>query len=487
MLFNSIQFVFFFVIVMALYFAIPYRLRWILLLAASYYFYMTTRPGFIAFILLSTLITYYAGVQMGKKESKSERKKFLLLGLLFNLGLLFLLKYYNFFGESLGFLFTHFQVGYKAPALQILLPVGISFYTFKSLSYAIDVYRGAQPPERHLGHFALYVAFFPQLLAGPIERATRFLPQVREKFDFDYPRVTKGFRLMLWGLFQKMVIADNLAPLVDAVYNNPTHYQGVSLVLATLFFAFQIYCDFSGYSDIAIGAAQVLGYKTMENFNRPYFSKSVPEFWRRWHISLSTWFRDYLYIPMGGNRVSIPRWYFNLFIVMLICGFWHGANWTFLMWGGVHGLYLVLSVLTQGMRRKCYGAIRLDRVPRVHHYLKVAVTFCLVCFAWIFFRANSITDAFYIISHLPTGWESFFHVQGWKGIPFLGPLKFELVVAFFSMVLLILVHSIERHGPIVEKLSQRPVWLRWLIYYGTVLSILLFGNFGFKQFIYFQF
>ena len=487
MLFNSIQFLFFFALVVLIYFSIPFRFRWVLLLAASYYFYLSTKPKFIVFILLSTLITYYAGVQMGKRGSKSERKKFLLLGLLFNVGLLFLLKYYDFFGDSLNFLFTHFQMGFKIPALHLLLPIGISFYTFKSLSYCIDVYRGDQPPEKHLGHFALYVAFFPQLLAGPIERATRFLPQMHEKFDFDYSRATKGFRLILWGLFQKMVIADNLAPLVDSVYNHPTHYQGASLVLATLFFAFQIYCDFSGYSDIAIGAGQILGYKTMENFNRPYFSASVPEFWRRWHISLSTWFRDYLYIPMGGNRVSIPRWYFNLFIVMLICGFWHGANWTFLVWGGLHGSYLVLSVFTQKTRRRFCQAIGLDRVPRLHHSLRVLMTFSLVCFAWIFFRANRIPDAFYIISNLPAGWESALHLQGWLESPFLGPLKFELLIVIFSMALLILVHFIERHGSIVDKLSERPVWLRWSIYYGTVLSILLFGNFGFKQFIYFQF
>ena len=486
MLFNSIQFLFFFAIVMVLYFAIPYRFRWFLLLAASYYFYMTIKPGFIAFILLSTFITYYAGLQMGKKESKSERKKFLLLGLVLNLGLLFLLKYYNFFGNSLSFLLTRFQIGYHIPALNLLLPVGISFYIFKSVSYSIDVYRGDQPPEKHLGHFALYVAFFPQLLAGPIERATRFLPQVREKFDFDYLRVAKGFRRMLWGLFQKMVIADNLAPLVDSVYNNPTHYQGTSLVLATVFFAFQIYCDFSGYSDIAIGAAQVLGYRTMENFNRPYFSSSVPEFWRRWHISLSTWLRDYLYMPMGGNRVPIPRWYFNLFIVMLICGFWHGANWTFLIWGGLHGLYLALSAFTQRMRRKFYEVIGLERVPRLHRYLKVAVTFSLISFAWIFFRANNVTDAFYVVSHLPIGWKSVLHIQGLKETPFLA-LKFELIIAMFSMALLILVHWMERRGPIVENLSRRPVWLRWSVYYSIVLSILLFGNIGVKQFIYFQF
>ena len=256
MLFNSMQFLFFFAIVAAVYFAIPYRFRWVLLLAASYYFYMTTKPGFVVFILLSTFITYYAGIQMGKAESKPKRHKYLLLSLFFNLGLLFLLKYYNFLNDSLEVLFSHFHIVYKFPAFHVLLPVGISFYTFKSLSYAIDVYRGGRTPERHLGFFALYVAFFPQLLAGPIERATRFLPQLYEKFDLDYGRVTNGLKLMLWGLFQKMVIADNLAPLVDSVYNDPMHHHGISLLLATLFFTFQIYCDFAGYSDVAIGAAQ---------------------------------------------------------------------------------------------------------------------------------------------------------------------------------------------------------------------------------------
>ncbi len=484
MQFNSVHFLFFFVLVIVIYFSISHRFRWILLLTASYYFYLSAKPKFIVFLLLSTLITYFVGIEMGKKASKSERRKFLLLGLVFNVGLLFALKYFNFFGDSLTHLFARVQIGYKIPALHILLPIGISFYLFKSLSYCIDVYRGNQPPEKHLGHFALYVAFFPQLLAGPIERATRFLPQVNEKFGFDYSRVAKGLRRMLWGFFQKMVIADNLAPLVDAVYNHPTDHQGVSLVLATLFFSFQIYCDFCGYSDIAIGAAQVLGYKTMENFNRPYLSGSVPEFWRRWHISLSTWFRDYLYIPLGGNRVSIPRWYFNLFIVMLICGLWHGANWTFLVWGGLHGCYLVLSVFTQKMRKTVCQAIGLDRVPRLHQSLKVLVTFALISFAWIFFRANNVSDAFYIISHLLTGWES---AEAWQVTPFLGSLRFELVVAILSVSLLILVEFIERHGSIAEKLSGRPVWVRWSIYYCTALIILLFGNFGSKQFIYFQF
>jgi alginate O-acetyltransferase complex protein AlgI len=486
MLFNSMQFLFFFTIVMAMYFAIPYRLRWILLLCASYYFYILWKPAYVILIIITTLITYYAGIRMGKIATKSKRKTILILSLFLNLGFLFVFKYYNFFNDSLRVTFQYYNLFYGSPALNVLLPIGISFYTFKNLSYAIDVYRGDQSPEKHLGYYALYVAFFPQLLAGPIERAKRFLPQLFEKFDFDYSRVTNGLKLMLWGLFQKMVIADNLAPLVDSVYNDPTHYQGTGLILGTLFFAFQIYCDFAGYSDMAIGAAKVMGFTTMDNFNRPYFSKSIPEFWRRWHISLSTWFRDYLYIPMGGNRVSIPRWYFNLFIVLLICGLWHGANWTFVVWGGLHGTYLIFSAFTQKMREKIHKAIGLDRVPRIHHYLKGIITFFLVCFGWIFFRANNISDGIYIISHLFTGWEGL-GIQALKASPFFGSLKFHLVVGVVSVGMLLLIHLLQGDNHFDQWLSKKRVSLRWAAYYSMVLAILLLGHFGTREFIYFQF
>jgi len=486
MLFNSMRFLFFFAIVMGMYFGIPYRFRWILLLGASYYFYISWKPAYVILIIITTLVTYYAGIRMGKIETKSKRKTVLILSLFFNLGFLFVFKYYNFFNNSLRVLFQHYYLFYGSPALKVLLPIGISFYIFKNLSYAIDVYRGDQSPEKHLGYYAVYVAFFPQLLAGPIERAKRFLPQMFEKFDFDYWRVTDGLKLMLWGLFQKMVIADNLAPLVDSVYNDPTHHSGVGLLLGTLFFAFQIYCDFAGYSDIAIGAAKVMGFTTMDNFNRPYFSKSIPEFWRRWHISLSTWFRDYLYIPMGGNRVSIPRWYFNLFIVLLICGLWHGANWTFVVWGGLHGLYLVISVFTRNIREKIDKAMGLDRIPRLYSYFKVTVTFSLVCFAWIFFRANNIPDAIYIISHLFTGWEEI-TVRALKAALFSGPLKFHLVAGVVSVGILLLIHLLQGDNHFDQWLSKKRIILRWTAYYSMVLAILLFGDFGIKEFIYFQF
>jgi len=458
---------------MATYFAIPHRLRWILLLGASYYFYISWKPAYVILIIITTLITYYAGIRMGKIGTKPKRKTILFFSLFFNLGFLFVFKYYNFFSDSLRVIFQQYNLFYGSPALDVLLPIGISFYTFKNLSYVIDVYRGDKSPEKQL--------------AGPIERATRFLPQLYGRFDFDYSRVTNGLKLMLWGLFQKMVIADNLALLVDSVYNNPTHHSGVGLVLGTFFFAFQIYCDFAGYSDMAIGAAQVMGFTTMDNFNRPYFSKSIPEFWRRWHISLSTWFRDYLYIPIGGNRVTVPRWYFNLFIVLLICGLWHGANWTFVVWGGLHGIYLVFSAFTQKMREKIRKAIGLDRVPRLHHDLKIVVTFFLVCFAWIFFRANNISDAIYIISHLFTGWEDIFHADDLMKNLLWGSLKFEWIIALASVGVLILVERGTGHGSIAEMISAKPIWIRWPAYYFIFLSILLFGVFGKKQFIYFQF
>jgi alginate O-acetyltransferase complex protein AlgI len=486
MLFNSMQFLFFFTIVMAMYFAIPYRFRWILLLGGSYYFYISWKPAYVILIIITTFITYYAGIWMGRIGTKTQRKTILILSLFSNLGFLFVFKYYNFFNDSLRVIFQEYNLLYGSPALKVLLPIGISFYTFKNLSYVIDVYRGDKSAERHLGYFALYVAFFPQLLAGPIERATRFLPQLYGRFDFDYQRVTRGLKLMLWGLFQKMVIADNLAPLVDSVYNHPPDHSGVGLVLATLFFAFQIYCDFAGYSDMAIGAAKVMGFTTMDNFNRPYFSKSISEFWRRWHISLSTWFRDYLYIPMGGNRVSIPRWYSNLFIVLLICGLWHGANWTFIVWGGLHGIYLVFSVFSRNMREKIRQLMGLDRVPRLRDYLKGMVTFFLVCFAWIFFRANNLSDAIYIISHLFTGWEDL-GIQALKATPFFGPLKFNLVVGVVSVGMLLLIHLLQGDNHFDQWLSKKRVGLRWAVYYSMVLAILLFGHFGSKEFIYFQF
>ena len=480
MLFNSIQFLIFFPLVVTIYFVIPNRYRWILLLGASYYFYMSWKPEYLVLILVSTLVDYYAGLQMGKTDDKSKLRKFLILSLCSNLGILFAFKYFNFFNDSLRAIFNQFNVFYNVPAFDVLLPVGISFYTFQTLSYTIDIYRGQREPETHLGIFALYVSFFPQLVAGPIERSTRLLPQFYKQHSFDYQRLTDGLQLMAWGFFKKLVIADRLAVVVNNVYNNPTEYTGVPLIMATYFFAFQIYCDFSGYSDIAIGAAQIMGIDLMENFKRPYFSKSIGEFWRRWHISLSTWFRDYLYVPLGGNRVVKWRWYYNLMIVFLVSGLWHGANWTFVVWGALHGFYLLVSLWTAGIGVKVQNFLRLGQFPMFRKALQIIVTFHLVTFAWIFFRANSISDAFYIVSHLFSGLE----LKAGYGI---GVGVYELGLALLMILLMELIHLIQRQGSVRQFIAEKPVWIRWSAYYALASCILVFGKFGITEFIYFQF
>ncbi len=378
------------------------------------------------------------------------------------------------------------QAERAAPLLKVLLPVGISFYTFQTLSYTIDVYRGDTKVEKRLINFALYVSFFPQLVAGPIERSTRLLPQFDKEVEFDYRRVTDGLKLMLWGMFKKVVIADTLAKLVNPVYGNPTDYQGPALTAATIFFAFQIYCDFSGYSDIAIGAAEVMGIELMQNFDRPYSSKSIREFWRRWHISLSTWFRDYLYIPLGGNRVSIYRHYINLTIVFFLCGLWHGASWTFVIWGLLHGSYMIISRITEKPRELLAQITGIEKVPIVQNAFKVSITFALTCFAWIFFRAQTLSDAWYIVSNIPSGWGQLFRQENLSGLYIL-----NTPVAFFIAIILIIILEIAQffQGRCVvrEVLRSRPIWLRWSLYYIAVLSILLFGNPEGQDFIYFQF
>lgn len=482
MLFNSFRFLIFFPIVVILYFGIPHKYRWILLLAASYYFYMCWKAEYLLLIIASTLVDYYAGLRMGKIPEKEKRRFYLILSLSVNLGLLFTFKYFNFVNESLRQAFQYFNIMYHVPTLKVLLPVGISFYTFQTLSYTIDVYRGDREPERHLGIFALYVSFFPQLVAGPIERSTRLLPQFFEKMEFDYQRVKDGLLLMAWGFFKKVVIADWVAIFVNRVYSNPELYPGLPSIVATYFFAFQIYCDFSGYSDIAIGAAQVMGYRLMLNFRRPYFSKSIGEFWKRWHISLSSWFRDYLYIPLGGNRVKRARMYGNIFIVFLVSGFWHGANWTFIVWGGLHGAYLLISRWTAQWRNRLHQISGLAKIPKVHRIIKVVITFHLVLFAWIFFRAKSIGDAFLIIGNLFTR----FNVSALFSINGFGVQHFALSIV--SILVLIAVELFQRNHNIRLWLSARPVIMRWAIYYGLIIYILLFGAYdNTNEFIYFQF
>jgi D-alanyl-lipoteichoic acid acyltransferase DltB (MBOAT superfamily) len=488
MLFNSLEFLVYFPVVVLVYFWLPFRYRWAWLLAASCLFYMAFIPVYILILFFTIIIDYYAGLYIERARGK-DRKRLLAVSIIANVGVLAVFKYYNFLNDNLNFLFTGFALENPVPYLNIILPIGLSFHTFQAMSYTIEVYRGTQPAERHLGYYSLYVMYFPQLVAGPIERPQNVLPQFHQPHDLDYCRTLDGLKRMTWGMFKKVVVADNLAVMVNNVYNHPTDYQGVSLLIATVFFAFQIYCDFSGYSDIAIGASHIMGIRLMENFNRPYYAKSIGEFWRRWHISLSTWFRDYLYIPLGGNRVSVPRQYFNLFFIFMVSGIWHGANWTFVIWGALHGFYQIFGRLTKTYRDAFNARTGLTRLPGLLKLLRVGSTFLLVAFAWIFFRANSVTDAFYIVENLFTGlgnWREAFGSQR-EHVLFLDAPPRIFFIGLLSVGPMEAVHLVQRHGSVTEALARKPVWVRWPVYYGAVLLILLLGNFGSSQFIYFQF
>lgn len=451
-----------------------------MLLAASYFFYYSWEPRWTAVLAACTVVAYSGGLTMAATSGKGRRVAVLATTLTANAGVLLVLKYFNFFSRSARDVAGALGVALHVPAMNLLLPVGISFYTFKLLGYLVDTYRGSAP-ERHLGHFAVYVAFFPQILAGPIERASNFLPQLREKVRFDYGRTVGGMRLMLWGLVKKVVIADRLAWLVDHVYAAPVEHEGLPLVVATYLFAFQIYCDFSGYSDLAIGAGKILGFDTMLNFNRPYFAKSTTEFWRRWHISLSSWFRDYLYIPLGGSRVKVMRWAINVLIVFLISGLWHGAGWTFVLWGAIHGAYLVAGRLLKPVRERVVGAIRMDRAPALHEIVRMAVTFHVVTFAWIFFRADSLADAWYVVSHLTAGWDRSV-AAALAGYP-VG----ELVFAAGLLALLIAAELWQEYGNAGRWFAAMPRGVRWAVYAAGTLAVVNLRPVYEAPFLYMQF
>jgi D-alanyl-lipoteichoic acid acyltransferase DltB (MBOAT superfamily) len=369
------------------------------------------------------------------------------------------------------------------PYLSILLPIGLSFHTFQAMSYTIEVYRGNQKAEKHFGIYSLYVMFYPQLVAGPIERPQNLLSQFRKKYDFDYDRVTDGLRLMAWGLFKKIIIADRLAIVVDMVFNNPQSHNSLGLAIATVFFSFQIYCDFSGYSDIAIGAAQVMGFKLMKNFDLPYQAKSVSDFWKRWHISLSSWFKDYLYITLGGNKVSIPRWYLNLFIVFLVSGLWHGANWTFVIWGALHGFYVISSVIKNKFKKRFFGeGVQLP-------IMSTLTTFILVSFAWIFFRAEDLQSAMYIATHIFTGIPDLLG-KAINQEPILGNLSAsqkDIMISSALIIFLECIHYVQTKVDVKVRFKQMPIYIRWTVYYAAIILTLTMGVFKNRQFIYFQF
>lgn len=481
MLFNSFAFLLFFPIVTVMYFLLPHRLRWMWLLAASCFFYMFFKPVYIFILFFTIIIDYFAGILLENEKDVKRKKWWLIMSLIANIGVLAVFKYYNFLNGNISGLCSLFGFTNHIPYLNILLPIGLSFHTFQAMSYTIEVYRGHQKAERHFGIYALYVMFYPQLVAGPIERPQNMIHQFYEKHHFNYQQAVEGLRLMVWGMFQKVVIADRLAPFVNTVYDHPKDYHGFQTILATIFFSFQIFCDFSGYSDIAIGSAKVMGFKLMVNFNRPYFSKSISEFWKRWHISLSTWFRDYLYISLGGNRVSKARSYFNQFFVFLVSGLWHGANWTFVIWGSLHGAFLIIGRFTYEFRSRWGAKLGLGEVKFLNKIIQVSSTFALAAFAWIFFRAASFSDALTIIKN------SAAVSKTQLGLYMLGTDSYNFILCFIFIAFMEVIHYGMRNGDVNYLMNRQSAAARWAIYLIFMLLILNFGVFGNNQFIYFQF
>jgi alginate O-acetyltransferase complex protein AlgI len=482
MVFTSLAFLVYLPIVIALYFCLPYRHRWWVMLLASYLFYAWWRADYLLIVILLTALDYVAGIAIERSKSVQRKRLCLSLSLAGNLGLLFFFKYFDFVADAVHAALTSLGIACPLPRLDLILPIGISFHTFQAMSYTIDVYRGRIPAEKHPGIFALFVAFFPQLVAGPIERATSLLPQLRENHDFDYEQAVQGLLWITWGFFKKVVIADRLADYVNLVYGDPTGYTGIPVLFATYFFAIQIYCDFSGYTDIAIGCAQIMGIRLGTNFRQPYFATSLTDFWRRWHISLTTWFKEYVYFPLGGNRTTEFRCARNILVVFLLSGLWHGAAWTFVCWGALHGVWMLLEKATGSARDRIRTAILPARWSFLWTAVGLVLTFHAVCLFWVFFRAESMGHAATLLHNL------FLPRVTAPWLMLLG--RMEFLICLWSVAVLFLVDVVLAGivpWPALAKPRSWPVMCRWGMYYVSVLAVLLLGNFTGKPFVYFQF
>ena len=492
--FNSLAFLIYLPIVVAVHWLLPHRWRKYWLLAASYFFYMYWNPLFILLILFSTAVDYLCSLGMERRRDKPGIMKALLLAsVCMNLGLLFFFKYWDFFGETVNSLCAAASIPYRVPALNLILPVGISFYTFQTMSYTIDVYRGDQTAERDPVSFALFVTYFPQLVAGPIERSKNLMHQLHEPHFFDPKRVRDGLLLMGWGFFEKLVLADRIALLVTAVYDNPAAHTGVEIVLATVLFAFQIYCDFAGYSDIAIGAARVMGFTLMKNFKHPYSAVTVSDFWRRWHISLTTWFRDYIYIPLGGSRCAKWKHFRNILITFSLSGLWHGAEWSFVVWGALNGLYQVVGSLTAPFRGRLETCLGLDPDGWLRRWWKRLVTFALVDFAWLFFRANSFLTGVGMLRQAAVnpGLSALRDPLAMITVENLGMGRKDFAVLLLALVVLAAVDTLRQRVDLKAVLDRRNIVVRYAVYYVIIFTVLIFGIYGPEfdaaSFIYFQF
>lgn len=494
MLFNSFQFVVFFPTILILYLLLPKKVKPVLLLLASYFFYMCWNPKYIVLILFTTIVTYACGLLVGKAGSDGKKKLWMWLCIISNLSVLFLFKYFSFFLDNINHALSVFGANPVESPFHFLLPVGISFYTFQAIGYVIDVYRGDIAAEKNPLDYALFVSFFPQLVAGPIERSKNLLPQIKEiskKNLFTYDGLVSGFGTMLWGFLLKTVIADRAAILVDHVFENYYRYGTIELVLAMMLFAVQIYADFAGYSAIAIGASRVMGIRLMENFETPYFATSVADFWNRWHISLSTWLKDYLYIPLGGNRKGKVRKYLNLLITFLVSGLWHGAAWHFVIWGLLHGIYRVVGEITTPLRDKIEDRLNVNKEVFSFRFTKIVLTFFFVNIAWVFFRAASLGDAVGFLKRMFTCFNPW--ALSDESIYNLGLDRREFGILIAGIILLVAV-SVLRHyrkAEIGAFLSKQNFWFRWIVFIALIVAVLLFGEYGIEfssaKFIYFDF
>lgn len=483
MLFNSIHFAFFLPLIFFVFWLFAKRslkIQNLVLLGASYFFYACWDWRFLFLLIFSTGLDYYTGIKIA--EASKNKKIWLWISILVNLGFLGVLKYYNFFASSMAEGLTILGLNPNLQTLEIILPVGVSFYTFHGLSYVIDIYKNRIEPEKNFVNYSLFVSFFPLLVAGPIERATHLLPQIIKKRDFNYLKAVDGLRQILWGLFKKIVIADNCAEYVNRIFNNAADYHGSTLAIGACFFAFQIYCDFSGYSDIALGTARLFGIELLRNFAFPYFSRDIAEFWRRWHISLSSWFKDYLYIPLGGSKTGSWKKIRNVILIFLASGFWHGANWTFLVWGALNAFFILPSIMFNTNRNNLEIVAKGKYLPTIREFVSMSITFCLSTFAWIFFRAADVTTAFKIISEIFS--TSFFSMP--EGKAFIGNVHPITMVVILCCFLLFEwlgrenKYAIERTG-----LNWKSPF-RYVFYFSIVIAILWFNGKG-EQFVYFQF
>lgn len=494
MLFNSLDFLIFFPIVVLIYFIIPRKIRYIWLLVASYYFYMCWNTKYALLIGISTLITYTSGLIIGKCQKGWFKKLVVALSFVSNLGILVFYKYFDFILENINVVLGKCNMQLVSNPFDIILPVGISFYTFQALSYTVDVYRKEVEPEKNPLKYALFVSFFPQLVAGPIERSKNLLNQMKNIENikvWNYDRVANGFILMVFGMFQKMVIADRVSVFVDAVYNNLHAVGTMETVFAAVGFSIQIYCDFAAYSTIAIGAAKVMGFELMENFDTPYFAASIKEFWRRWHISLSSWFKDYLYIPLGGNRKGKIRKYFNLMVTFFVSGLWHGASWNYVVWGGLHGIYQVFGEILAPVRKKLVKVFKVNDGVFSYKLGQILFTFSLTSLTWVFFRAETIREALYFFKRMFTVWNPWVFFN--EGLYEYGLDRVEVNILFAALIVLLLAELLKyfKKKRISEFLMEQNLWFRWIVVIGMIVACVVYGEYGISfdsnQFIYFQF